>query len=162
MGELHFRVHRHLESARVPYVIRDHEAATVPIDSPADFAAALGYSVGRIMKTLVCQTRSSERLVAVVCPVDLRVDFKRIARELDCGRLEVAKSEQLETVIGYPRLGVSPFGLGDEVTIALASQAMDHKTVLVGGGEVGVEVEIAPHDLQSSTDAVLIDLTPID
>ncbi|MUL79482.1 aminoacyl-tRNA deacylase [Mycolicibacterium sp. CBMA 226] len=158
MTELHVRVRRHLDASAVPYVVHDHAALPVAISSPADFASALGYPVDRIMKTLICHVRSTGALVAMTCPVDVRVDFKRVATELGCGRIEVVSTEQLETATGYPRLGVSPLGLDGNITVAMARQSFGHDTVLVGGGAAGVEVELAPHDLQRITGAVPIDL----
>ncbi|BBZ56223.1 aminoacyl-tRNA deacylase [Mycolicibacterium phocaicum] len=158
MNELHERVRRHLETAAVVYTAHDHAALPAPVSSPADFAAMLGYPVDRIMKTLICRVRSTRELVAVTCPVDIRVDFKRVASELDCGRIEVASTEQLETATGYPRLGVSPLGLDDSITVAIARQSFTYDTVLVGGGATRVEVELAPHDLQRITGAVPVDL----
>lgn len=158
MNELHERVRRHLESAAVAHTVHDHATLPAPVSSPADFAAMLGYPVDRIMKTLICQVRSTGKLVAVTCPVNVRVDFKRVASELDCGRMEVASTEQLETATGYPRLGVSPLGLDDSIIVAIAQQSLTYDTVLVGGGAAGVEVELAPHDLQRIASAVSVDL----
>lgn len=159
MAELHARVRAHLDDAAVTHLVHDHAALPGPISSPTDFAAALGYPVDRITKTLICHERSTGRLIAVTCPVNVRVDFKRVASELGCSRIEVASTEQLETAIGYPRLGVSPLGLDDRITVALAQRTLAHDTVLVGGGAAGIEVELAPHDLQRITGAVPIDLS---
>lgn len=158
MAELHARVRRHLDDVSVPHLVHDHAAIPGRIASPNDFAAALGYPVDRIMKTLICQERSSSTLIAVTCPVNIRVDFKRIAAKLGCSRIDVASTAQLETATGYPRLGVSPLGLDPSITVAMAQHTLTYDTVLVGGGAAGIEVEIAPHDLQRITGAVLVGL----
>lgn len=162
MAEIHPRVREHLESSGVAHHVHDHAALPVPITSPADFAAALGYPLGRIMKTLICRARSSGDLVAVVCPMDARVDFRATAAELGCGRIESADAAELESATGYQQRGVSPLGLDDRIRIAIARQALDHPTVLVGGGEPGVEIEIAPGDLIRITGGHPIDFSRSD
>lgn len=157
MGDLHIRVREQLDAAAVPYTLRDHGSFQATIASPADFAAALGYPLGRITKTLVCQSRSTGVLAAVVCPMDMRIDFKRIAQELDCGRLEAASPQLLESATGYPRGGVSPLGLDTQIDIVIARQVLDYETVLIGGGALGIELEIAPHELIRITGARTIE-----
>ena len=46
--------------------------------------------------------------------------------------------------------------------VAIARQALDHPTVLVGGGEPGVEIEIAPGDLIRITGGHPIDFSRSD
>ena len=158
MAELHPRVRRHLDEAGVPHLVHDHADLPGPISSASDFATALGYPVHRIMKTLICQERSTGRLIAVTCPVHVRVDFKRVAAELGCSRIEVASTAQLESATGYPRLGVSPLGLDPSITVAIARHTLTDDTILVGGGAAGIEVELAPRDLQRITGAVPVEL----
>lgn len=129
------------------------------IETPADFAAALGYPLGRIMKTLVCRSRSNDTHVAIVCPMDARVDFKRIAQQLDCGRLETASTAELESITGYPRGGVSPLGLDDRIPVVVERRVLDYETVLIGGGAAGIELEIAPEDLIRITGAMALEFS---
>jgi Cys-tRNA(Pro)/Cys-tRNA(Cys) deacylase len=159
LGDLHARVREYLERSRAAYLLRDHAAMDVVIASPADFAAALGYPVGRIMKTLVCRSRSTGAYAAIVCPMDARVDFKRVAQQLNCGRLETASAADLESVTGYPRGGVSPLGLDDDIPVVVERRALDYETVLVGGGAAGVEVEIAPDELIRITRATVLEFS---
>ena len=158
MTELHARVRAHLAAAAVTHRVHDHAALPGPISSPTDFAAALGYPVDRIMKTLICHEHSTGRLIAVTCPVNIRVDLKRVATELGCSRIEVASSVQLEATTGYPRLGVLPLGLDPSFIVVIAQHTLTYDTVLVGGGAAGIEIELAPRDLQRTTDAVPVDL----
>jgi len=144
MTELHARVRAHLAAAAVTHRVHDHAALPGPISSPTDFAAALGYPVDRIMKTLICHEHSTGRLIAVTCPVNIRVDLKRVATELGCSRIEVASSVQLEATTGYPRLGVSPLGLDPSFIVVIAQHTLTYDTVLVGGGAAGIEIELAP------------------
>lgn len=160
MGEPHPRVLAHLNSSNTPYLVMDHATIPTAINSPVDFAAALGYPLGRIMKTLLCRPRSTGNYVAVVCSVDARIDFKYIAAELNCGRLEVANAHQLQEATHYPSRGVSPLGLDDQVAVVVASHACNYDTVLVGGGAVGIEIEIAPRELIRITGAKVLDLNP--
>ncbi len=154
MTVLHSRVRERLQACAAVYVVRDHDALPVAITSPADFAGALGYPLGRIMKTLVCRSGSAGAFTAVVAPMDTRADFKRIARQLNCSRLQAASPAELESVTGYPRGGVSPVGLDEGMAVVIERRALDYETVLIGGGAPGVEVEIAPQELIRITGAI--------
>jgi Cys-tRNA(Pro)/Cys-tRNA(Cys) deacylase len=154
MRDIHTRVREHLDTSAASFIVHDHDVVETAIESPADFAAALGYPLGRIMKTIVCRSRSTGTYAAIVCPMDTRVDFKRIAQQLNCGRLETADPAELESVVGYPRGGVSPLGLDDHIPVVIERRSLDYETVLIGGGVSGVEVEIAPRELIRITGAV--------
>ncbi|MEZ0050928.1 Cys-tRNA(Pro)/Cys-tRNA(Cys) deacylase [Mycobacterium sp. MAA66] len=160
MGELHPRVFEHLSCSNATYLVRDHASMTTAIESPSDFATALGYPLGRIMKTLLCRTRSTGNYAAVTCPMDVRIDFKGVAVELNCGRMEAASAQQLEEVTHYPQRGVSPFGLDERIAVVIARQALNYDTVLVGGGAVGIEIEIAPQELIRIAGARVVDFSP--
>jgi Cys-tRNA(Pro)/Cys-tRNA(Cys) deacylase len=62
---------------------------------------------------------------------------------------------KLQQKIGYPPNGVSPLGV-EEFPIFLDEDLMILETVLIGAGETGVEIEIAPVDLQLLTKAIVI------
>ncbi len=90
--------------------------------------------------------------------MDQRIDLKQAAQSLDVGRLEFASPQELEEMIGYPRHGVSPFGLNSVISVVVARSLLRHETVLVGAGAIGVEIEITPQELIDATNALVEDI----
>ena len=136
----HPRVIQALQEASVPYEVRWHDECDRPIEGPADFAAALGYPIGRITKTLVVASPSTRLFGAVV---------------LGRGRVEIASEDELAAATGYPRTGVSPLGLADGVPVVIDDSLTGFATVLVGAGVLGGEVELAPEDLRIAAHAMV-------
>jgi Cys-tRNA(Pro)/Cys-tRNA(Cys) deacylase len=149
------RVQRHIQSLEISCTIRYHRDFASDIRTPADFADALGYQLSRVTKSVFCRSQSKASYAVLVGPIDKRIDFKQASQALDAGRLEVASPQELEQVIGYPRHGVSPFGLDSAVAVVVARELLSYESVLVGAGAPGVEIEVAPLDLIHATNALV-------
>lgn len=149
------RVQRHIESSDVSCTIRYHRDFPTEIRTPADFADALGHPLARVTKSVFCRAQSTASYAILVAPTDQRIDFKQASQALDIGRLEVASPEELELIIGYPRHGVSPFGLDSAISVLVARELLSYETVLVGAGAVGVEIEVPPLELVRATNALV-------
>lgn len=104
--------------------------------------------------------RSADRAVfaLVVASMGSKVQFRSLAAQLGVKRVEVASSDELSAVTGYPRNGVSPFGVAG-VKVFVDSGLLRFPTILVGAGAIGVELEMAPADLVSVTHATSFALT---
>jgi Cys-tRNA(Pro)/Cys-tRNA(Cys) deacylase len=72
---------------------------------------------------------------------------------LAAGRLEIADPDELQQLTGYPRHGVSPFGLDAGISVLIARELLDYESILVGAGAIGVEIEVSPLDLVDATHA---------
>jgi Cys-tRNA(Pro)/Cys-tRNA(Cys) deacylase len=136
--------------AGVPHTVHRHADQATPIRSPADFAAALGYPLARIAKTLLVQAGQGERYALVVAPVTVRLDLRRAAAVLDAPRLRLAPADAPVRLLGYPPTGVSPLG-APGYPVLVAAALLDHPTILVGAGVAGVEIEMSPTDLLAVT-----------
>jgi Cys-tRNA(Pro)/Cys-tRNA(Cys) deacylase len=152
------RVQRHIQSLGISCTIRYHRDFPSEINTPADFADALGYQLSRITKSVFCRSQSKASYAVLVGPIDKRIDFKRASQALDAGRLEVASPQELEQVIGYPRHGASPFGLDSAISVVVARELLSYESVLVGAGALGVEIEVSPLELISATNALVENL----
>lgn len=151
---LHPRVRAALQRAGVEFRIRRHADQPIPIEGPADFARALGYSLDRITKSLFLRCHCHGKYLVVVCPVDKKLALPGVARMVGCKRLELASREELAIVLGYPAHGVSPIAAG-AVQVLMDEDLLRHETVLTAAGEVEVEIEIAPADLRKVSRALL-------
>jgi Cys-tRNA(Pro)/Cys-tRNA(Cys) deacylase len=139
--------------------VYDHRDLAAEIRTPADFAAALGYPVERIAKTLFLCSPDRQSFAAAVCPISRRLDFKSAASAVGLKKVEVASAEDLAAKTGYPRHGVSPLGLADDIPVVVDRALLDHPTILIGGGAAAVEIEIAPADLVRISGAAVASLT---
>ena len=147
MSEISPRISEVLERSQVQYTIKHHAECDRPIDSPTDFAAALGYEVDRITKSLFTFASNEGRYVMLVCPASRKVDFTRASKAVGVRRLEIAAKRDLAEILGYPTTGVSPLGMPSEVSVLMDEGLLEHETILIGGGEVGIEIEMNPHDV---------------
>jgi len=148
MSAVHPKVEQALRSAGVRYTVRRHADCAQPILRPDDFAAALGYDVGRIAKTVLVRTLDGATYACAVLSAHQRIDVKAVGGILGRSRVEMAPADEVLARTGYPRTGVSPLGLGEDIAVIVDEGLCGHPTVLVGAGEVGVEVELAPADLR--------------
>ena len=155
---MHPHVLAALEQTPVRYVVHRHADLPAAIRGPRDFAQALGYELARITKSLFVRCQDQHTYAIVVCSVNRKVDLPAIAARLDCKRVELAGHEELRDHTGYPPAGVSPIGAG-AIAVFMDQALFRFPTVLIGAGEVGVEIEIAPDQLQAIARAVVLPLT---
>lgn len=149
---MHAKVAEALDCRGVNYTVHRHDAFSEPIHSPADFAAVLGYELGRITKTLLVRSTTGSEYAMVVAPMGKKVDFRGLASRMGVKRVEVAPGADLATVVGYPEKGVSPVGVAN-LPVFMDEGLFEFATILAGAGEAGVEIEIAPADLAAVTGA---------
>jgi Cys-tRNA(Pro)/Cys-tRNA(Cys) deacylase len=159
VNELHQHVQEVVAALGTSYKIHDHSTLPKEIKNPNDFAAALGYPIQRITKTLFLRSHDGQSYAAVVCSMDQRLDFKSTANAIGVKRIETASSEDLQAKTGYPRNGVSPLGLADDIAVVVDKQLFDYPTVLIGGGATGIEIELSPADLVRLSGATVESIT---
>ena len=155
---VHPSVERALSAASAPWRAVRHDEMDRPIRSPDDFAAALGWDVGRITKSLLLRAQRGDAHAIVVCRATAKLDFAKVGAVLGT-RYEVAPREDLETVVGYPVTGVTPLGVSPDVRVVVDAAIADVRSVMTGGGALGVEVEVDVGDLVGLTAAVVADVT---
>jgi Cys-tRNA(Pro)/Cys-tRNA(Cys) deacylase len=142
----HPRIEDRLRQCGADYRIREHAGWGIAIKSPRDFAHVLGYEIERITKSLLLRERAEAGFMVAVCSANKRLDLAAICKLLDCGRLELATGAELTSKTGYPPTGVSPVGV-DGVRVIVDEGLLTYETILIGGGVVGVEIEMAPGTL---------------
>jgi prolyl-tRNA editing enzyme YbaK/EbsC (Cys-tRNA(Pro) deacylase) len=145
--------------------IRRHISYGENIRSPNDFAKALGYAVDRIAKTVLLADRAVARDRRLHSPVRSygavclsapdKIHLKEAARAFGWTACELASPSELKQVLDYPAGGVSPLGLG-AIRLIVDEALSSFTTILIGGGEVSVEIEIAPALLIALTDATVL------
>jgi Cys-tRNA(Pro)/Cys-tRNA(Cys) deacylase len=154
---MHPNVHAALESGKISYINHLHTSYNTPINSPADFALALGYDIGRITKSVFVRSTDKEKYAMAVCSIDKKLNFQILARQLACNKVEVAGKDELQQLVGYPQTGVSPLGLIN-IPVYLDEGLLCFKTILIGAGIAGEEIELSPRDLLQACGATLLNM----
>lgn len=156
-GEMHARVAEILKSNSIEFRIHRHADYDRKINSPQDFADALGYDLCRITKTLYVRCKSSDVHAVIVCPMGRKADMRGVAAELGCSKVQIAPSSELQDELGYPSGSVSPVGIG-EMPVFMDESLFSMPTILIGAGENGVELELSPFSLRDLTAAFTLAL----
>lgn len=140
-----------LERAGVPFtphVYEHHETAT---NFGEEAAAALGLRQEQVFKTLVVSVDGA--LAVAIVPVANRLDLKAIAAAVGGKKATLADPALAEKRTGYVVGGISPVGQRSQIRTVLDESATGYPTIFVSGGRRGFDIEIAPADLVSVTDA---------
>jgi Cys-tRNA(Pro)/Cys-tRNA(Cys) deacylase len=110
-----------------------------------------------MFKTLVTKLDDGRLAVGIV-PVDRQLDLKALARALAARRADMADPAEAQRATGYVVGGISPLGQKRQLPTALDQSALDHDTIYVSAGRRGLEIILAPTDLQRLTDATIASL----
>jgi Cys-tRNA(Pro)/Cys-tRNA(Cys) deacylase len=114
-------------------------------------AEALQLDPARVFKTLVASVDG--RLTVAIVPVERQLDLKALASAAKGKRAEMAKVADAERATGYVAGGISPLGQRKALPTVIDDSAFAHPSIYVSGGRRGLEIEVAPGDLQRLTRA---------
>lgn len=148
---------RMLDSAHVNYVLHTYDTSDGQIDGLA-VARKCGEDPEQVFKTLVTQGNDKNFYVFVV-PVENELDLKACARSVSVKSVEMIHVRDLLKTTGYIRGGCSPIGMKKKYTTVYDETIVLFDTVLVSGGRIGTQVEIAPSDLIRITDGITADIS---
>ncbi|MEV0727924.1 Cys-tRNA(Pro) deacylase [Polymorphospora sp. NPDC050346] len=142
-----------LARRKVPFTAHPYRVDPAAPSYGLAAAAALGVAPERVFKTLVATVDG--RLTVGVVPVTGSLDLKALAAAAGGKRGVMAEPAAAERATGYVTGGISPLGQRTRLPIVLDVSAPRWSTVFVSGGRRGLQIEIAPGDLISLTDATL-------
>ncbi len=145
-----------LTRAEMAYTVREYDHDPRAESFGREAAEALGVDPDRVFKTLLA-TVDGELTVAVV-PVTGQLDLKALARARGGRKAQMADPAAAERATGYVVGGISPVGQRRAHPTVVDASALDHATVLVSGGRRGCDLELAPDDLLTITDATTADI----
>lgn len=147
--------------ARVTHTIHEYSHDPASASYGTEAAEKMGVDPNRVFKTLVVAVDGRELAVGVV-PVGAKLNMKRIARAAGAKKAAMADPTEVQRATGYVLGGVSPLGQKKRLKTFIDQSASEFDTVFVSAGRRGLEIELAPADLQKLTGATLVALTQDD
>ena len=144
-----------LDRESVPYTVHAYVHDPSVENYGMEAAEAIGVPASRVFKTLLVSTGEPgpAALVVGIVPVDRSLDLKAMASALGLKKVEMADPAVAERRTGYVVGGISPLAQRNRSRTLLDASALVHETVYVSGGHRGLDLELAPADLQRLTEA---------
>lgn len=120
----------------------DSSAASYGLEA----AEKLGVTTAQVFKTLVVESDTGLLAVAIL-PVDTTLNFKKMAKALNCKKVHMADPKQVARSTGYVMGGVSPLGQKKQLSSVIDCAAQNHLTIYISAGRRGLEIELPPLQL---------------
>ena len=134
---------RMLDKLKIPY-----ESLTYECDefiSGISTADLTGLPHELVYKTLVTTGKTGEHYVFVI-PIEGELDLKKAARAAGEKSIEMLPLKDLTPVTGYVRGGCTAIGMKKQYVVVLDSSAANLPAIIVSGGRIGSQIELAPAD----------------
>jgi len=139
-------VMRTLEQKKIPYTAHSYEHEEGVAVDGVTVAQSMGQDPARVFKTLVTRGASGGYYVFDV-PVAENLDLKKAAKAVKEKSIEMIHVAEITALTGYVRGGCSPVGMKKQFPTVFHETALDHETIIVSGGKIGSQVEVAPQAL---------------
>ncbi|MCS6847741.1 MAG: Cys-tRNA(Pro) deacylase [Anaerolineae bacterium] len=143
-----------LARAGIPHEVREFAAHEFTVEEAAE---KLGLPLGMVFKTLLVRGER-KGLVFALTPGDAQLSLSKLAKAMGDKRAELADVEDLFRLTGYLKGGCAPLGAKRDFPVFMDQSAMAHARICVSAGLRGVQVLIAPADLQRVTRAIVADI----
>lgn len=146
---------RILESMKIPYQQYTYECEEF-VDG-LRIADQLGLPYEKVYKTLVTIGNSKDYFVFVI-PIAEELDLKAAARSVGQKSVEMIHVKDINAITGYIRGGCTAIGMKKQYVTRLDSSAEHLEKIIVSGGRIGSQLELAPADLAKAARAEFADL----
>lgn len=147
---------RMLDSRKIPYETKTYECREF-VDG-VQIADLLGLPHEKVYKTLVAQGASRQYYVFVI-PIEAELDMKKAARSVGEKSIAMLHVKDINAVTGYIRGGCTAIGMKKQYVTRIASSAQALESMIVSGGRLGVQLELAPEHLRMACDGAFDDIT---
>ena len=134
------------------YQLHDYTHDSNAVSFGLEAAEKLGVDASKIFKTLVVEMDIGQLAVAIV-PVNNTLNVKKMAKALNCKKVQMAEPKQVERSTGYVLGGVSPLGQKKRLTTIIDISAKELSTIYVSAGRRGLEIELPPQQLADTLNA---------
>ena len=152
--EIKTNVMRILESMKIPYTQYTYDCDEF-IDA-LQIADQLGLPYEKVYKTLV--TKGARDYFVFVIPIAKELDLKAAARSVGEKSVEMLHVKEINAVTGYIRGGCTAIGMKKQYVTRVDVSAQSQAAIIVSGGRIGSQIELAPDDLLSAARAEYADI----
>jgi Cys-tRNA(Pro)/Cys-tRNA(Cys) deacylase len=142
---------RLLEKAGIHHSLAHYEVDPNDLSAPK-VAAQIGMPPNQVYKTLLAKGNTGGLLFAVL-PGDQELDLKVLARVSGNRSIELVPVNQLQTLTGYIRGGVTALAAKKSFPVFLDGSALQFSVIAVSAGIRGTQILLAPQDYQRITAA---------
>ena len=146
---------RMLDRAKVSYSYEEYECDD--FTDGIQTADKLGYDHKLVYKTLVTTGKTGNHYVFVI-PIEAEIDFKKAAKVVGEKSLEMLHLKDLTKVTGYVRGGCTAIGMKKQFPTVIQEDAKELEYMHVSGGKLGMQIRLAPQDLQKVAKAEFADV----
>lgn len=146
---------RILESMKIPFSHYTYECDEF-IDG-LQIADKLSLPYEKVYKTLVTVGNSKNYFVFVI-PIAEELDLKAAARSVGEKSVEMLHVKDINAVTGYIRGGCTAIGMKRQYVTRIDSSAQGLGKMIVSGGRIGSQLELAPEDLAKAARAEFADI----
>ncbi|MFC0189528.1 Cys-tRNA(Pro) deacylase [Fictibacillus aquaticus] len=148
---------RILERNKVDYFMITYTSEDGKIDG-VSVADKIGRNAEEVYKTLIAQSARKYHYVFVI-PVEDELDLKKAAKAAGEKKVEMIPVKDITPITGYVRGGCSPIGMKKALPTFVHKNAQQLETIIVSGGQIGMQIELSPQDLLMAARASFADLT---
>jgi Cys-tRNA(Pro)/Cys-tRNA(Cys) deacylase len=134
------------QQAGIPFTLHEYEHDPAASSYGLEAAEKTGVVPARVFKTLV--VAQDGKLSVAIVPVAAQLDLRALGK-----RAALADRAAAERATGYVLGGISPLGQRKRLPTVVDESALGHETIFVSAGRRGLELELAPGDLVTLTDA---------
>ena len=156
MSDIHPNVVRVMEAARERGLEITTKRFPEGTKTAADAAAAIGVSVGQIVKSLVFGV-DSEIVMALVSGSN-QLDEKRLALAAGGAKCSRVDADAVRAATGYPIGGVPPFGHSTQLRVFVDPDLLQYNEVWAAAGTWNDNFGANPNDIVRVSGGVVTDL----
>lgn len=146
---------RILESMKIPFAHYTYECEEF-VDG-IQIADQLGLPHEKVYKTLVTIGNSKNYFVFVI-PIAEELDLKAAAKSVGEKSVEMIHVKDINAITGYVRGGCTAVGMKKQYVTRIDSSAEHMEKIIVSGGRIGSQLELAPADLARAARAEFADI----
>ncbi len=147
---------RILETNKIAYKHYTYECGE--FTDALQIADLLGMPYEKVYKTLV-KAGSGGNYYVFVIPIAKELDLKKAAKRVGEKAVSMIPVKDINRVTGYVRGGCTAVGMKKQYVTRLDSSAEGLERIVVSGGRIGLQVELAPEDLRKASQAEYAALT---
>lgn len=149
--------HEHLHRLEIPYERREFPTTTQK--GAANVAQALGFRERQMVKTLIFEARTGERVLVMVGG-DQSAISGHLKKAIGSRDIRMAAPDAVLETTGYVIGSIPAFGWQpDGFRSLLEASLLDEEVLGVGTGEWGHEILITPQNLVRASGATVVNLT---